>query len=515
MANRHYQGLSEFHCYATRVTAGSMRLWVGTLERDMQMPARARVRLCNGSGRQVALKEIPRRDWERPFPAASDDRFYRSFTFEDLKPARMYRACFERWRADRGEWEILRSATVRTLPERLPSFGADAKPLTIALGSCYWPDQDGGRVGTAYRGLYEHPRHPHDSPDLTFLTGDQVYLDIGFDVRSWVPGEVRRRIARDYARHWEGLGDVLARGANYMLPDDHEWYNGYPKPDPGNPYLWALRKRDVRNAWEETARQGIENVQQCPVVEVMEFPGDLSICFADLRSFRKPEQERLMSAADMNRVLTWARRLTTPGVLVSPQPLIVTRSRHEANLLDYPRDYCRLLEALASTGNDIVVMSGDVHYGRVVSVKLGTGDATLHEVVSSPLSNLTYLDALFASNRNRLAPERFPHPSVLGHAHGKRHLAGWKRRTVDHYPKKGTTDARYDIEPRTSWRKWLYPRTRTREHFMTVAFSRHGDGSGVQMTVKGWLVRDVDVDRRHRRTLPRKAFQFSRKLIRR
>ena len=50
MANRYYQGLSEFHCYATRVTTTSMRLWVGTLERDMQMPAKARVRLCNGSG---------------------------------------------------------------------------------------------------------------------------------------------------------------------------------------------------------------------------------------------------------------------------------------------------------------------------------------------------------------------------------------------------------------------------------------------------------------------------------
>ena len=173
-----------------------------------------------------------------------------------------------------------------------------------------------------------------------------------------------------------------------------------------------------------------------------------------------------------------------------------------------------MLEALASTGHDIVVMSGDVHFGRVVSVKLGTRGATLHEVVSSPLSNLTYLDALFASNRNRLAPKRFPHQFVLGHVHGKRHLAGWKRQTVNHYLNKGKTDARYDIEPRTSWRKWLYPRTRTREHFMTVAFSRHGDGSGVQMTVKGWLVRDVDVDRKGQRTLPRKAFQFSRKLIR-
>ena len=85
MANRYYQGLSEFHCYATRVTTNRMRLWVGTLERDMQMPAKARVRLCNGSGHQVALKPIRPVDWDRPFPAASKDRFYKSFTFEGLR----------------------------------------------------------------------------------------------------------------------------------------------------------------------------------------------------------------------------------------------------------------------------------------------------------------------------------------------------------------------------------------------------------------------------------------------
>ena len=513
MANRYYQGLSEFHCYATRATTDSLRLWVGTLERDMQMPVSARVRLCNGSGHQVGEKVIQPADWDRPFPAASKDRFFKTFTFDELRPGRKYNAYFERWRADRNYWEILRTASINTLPERLPLHKSGAKPLTVALGSCYWPDQDGGRVGTAYRGLYENPRHPHDSPDLTFLTGDQVYLDIGFDVRSWVPMEVRRRIAQDYARHWQGLGDVLTRGANYMLPDDHEWYNGYPEaPDPKNPYLWPLQDESLRKAWERVARQGIENVQQCPVVEVMDFASDLSICFADLRSFRKPNLGGLMKADDLNRLFAWAKGLTTPGVLVIPQPLLVTKNPHEANLLDYTQDYCRLLAALGSTGHDIVVLSGDVHYGRVVSVKLGTRGATLYEVVSSPLSNLTYLNAWFATNQNRLTPEKFPDRRALNHPQGKQDLTGWEPQHVNHYAMKGTRDSRYDIEPKTSWRVWVYPRSRTREHFLTVAFSRHGDDSGVQMTVKGWLVREVDSDKKHKRTLPKKAFQFSTKL---
>lgn len=512
MANRYYQGLSEFHCYATRVTTDGMRLWVGTLERDMHKPANARVRLCDGAGRQVRVRLIRRADWERPFPAASQDRFYKSFTFKGLRPGRMYRAYFERWRVDVKAWEILRSASIRTLPKRLPLSASRAKPFTIALGSCYWPDQDGGRVGTAYRGLYDHPADPRDSPDLTFLTGDQVYLDVGFDLRSWVPKEVRRRIARDYARHWQGLSDVLTRGATYMLPDDHEWYNGFPDPDPRNPYLWALQDVKVRKAWEQTARQGIVNVQQCPVVEIMEFPGDLSICFADLRSYREPKHGGLMNPKDLKRVLAWANGLTTPGVLVSPQPLIVTRNPHEANLLNYTEDYCRLLAAMGSTGHDIVVMSGDVHYGRVVSVKLGVRGATLHEVISSPLSNLTYLNAWFAISRNRLTPKQFPDQRAFDHPQGKQHLSGWKSQTVNHYPDKNKDGSLYDIAHKTSWRQWVYPGTRTREHFLTIAFSRHRDGSGIRMTVKGWLVRDVALDERHKRILPQRAFRFSRRL---
>ena len=121
-----------------------------------------------------------------------------------------------------------------------------------------------------------------------------------------------------------------------------------------------------------------------------------------------------MKDRDLKRLLDWAKGLTTPGVLVSPQPLIVSHEpEHEANLLDYTKDYCRLLAALGHSGHDIVVMSGDVHYGRVVSVKLGTQGATLYEVVSSPLSNLTYLNAWFAASRNRLTPKQFPDPRAF------------------------------------------------------------------------------------------------------
>jgi len=45
------------------------------------------------------------------------------------------------------------------------------------------------------------------------LSGDQVYLNIGFDSPSLRPSEIRERIADDYAEHWQALGSILSRGA--------------------------------------------------------------------------------------------------------------------------------------------------------------------------------------------------------------------------------------------------------------------------------------------------------------
>ena len=53
MANRYYQGLSAFHCYAMRVPTTSIRLWVGTLEQDTPRPEKAQVRLFNNSRSSV------------------------------------------------------------------------------------------------------------------------------------------------------------------------------------------------------------------------------------------------------------------------------------------------------------------------------------------------------------------------------------------------------------------------------------------------------------------------------
>jgi hypothetical protein len=473
-----------------RVTSVSVEVWVGTLFPTLKMPDRARVRLLDGE-HELRSRLIRRTDWRRPF-RDMDRRFYCLVAFRGLESGKEYRLVFERWIEARQEigvaahWQRLRAGGFRTLPDRLPSAAGEA--FTIGFGSCFYNHRDGGRVAAAYKRLYARG----DSaarPDVTMLLGDQVYLDIGFDSLSLVPGEIRERIADDYALHWQALGSMLSRGGTWMLPDDHEYWNDYPFVDSLLPALLALKLPHVRESWTRTARDGVENIQRSPVVESFALGDDLTVCLADLRSHRS--EGGLLPPREFRKLLHWARHRSCPGVLVIAQPLIVMQSTAERNLRSFPSHYARLLEALAAVSHDVVVLSGDVHFGRICEVRLGGAGPRLIEVVSSPLSNLTGLDGL-AANVAMSRPEKFPAPAVAAEL-------GWEPRPVDYF-----RDERFAAQFFVSHirgRLWsAYPKRRTREHFMTVGFRRLR--RGVELEAEAWLARR----RTSRTNLPARDF---------
>ena len=389
-----------------RVTRTSVQVWAGTLFPALKMPARARVRLLDGD-HELRRRIIRRADWRRPFRGMKR-RFFCVAAFRGLAPGHDYRVEFERRvEADprigiARHWQSLRGGRFRTLPSRLPS--ADEGAFTIGLGSCFYNDRDGGRAGAAYRALYERG-DPGVRPDVTVLAGDQVYLDIGFDSLSLIPAEIRERIADDYALHWQALGSILSRGGTWMLPDDHEYWNDYPFVDSPIPALLALKLERVRNVWRAAARDAVENIQRSPVVESFTLGEDLTVCLADLRSHRSTKG--FLPDPDFRKLLRWARARSCPGVLAISQPLIVSESGAERNLRSFPRQYAQLLEALGAAAHDVVVLSGDVHFGRIASVPIGTRGARLIEIVSSPLSNLTGLNGI-ATNAATARPAEFP-----------------------------------------------------------------------------------------------------------
>ena len=474
----HPTSTAQWSLVIQRVTRTSVEVWVGTLFPTLKMPERARVRLFDGD-LELRQRAIRRDDWRRPF-SGMRRRFCFVARFRGLTPGRGYRVEFERRvEANRAigiarHWQLLRGGKFRTLPSRLPSAGDGA--FTIGLGSCFYNHRDGGSAAAAYKALYERGERD-ERPDVTVLTGDQVYLDIGFDSLSLIPWEIRERIADDYALHWQALGSILSRGGTWMLPDDHEYWNDYPFVDSLLPNLLALRMRGVRTIWKRAARDGVKHIQRSPVVESFMLGADLTVCLADLRSHRSGD--RFLPEPDFRKLLAWARGRSCPGVLAIPQPLLVTRNHAERNLRSFRRQYVQLLAALADVPHDVVVLSGDVHFGRIASVPIGTRGARLIEIVSSPLSNLTLLNGV-ATNVAVAQPAEFPSADAAADL-------GWRSRPVDYFTARRAR-GRFFVRSAPGHILSAYPGRRTREHFMTVGFSRHPDG-GVELAAQAWLVR--------------------------
>lgn len=457
-----------------RVTSSAVEIWAGTLFPTLKMPDVARVELEAPDG-SLITREIRRADWQRPFRFLNQ-RFYVLCRFDGLQPATRYKVRF--WRRIEEvpgvlteSWQDLRSGTFDTLPTALPLLGQ--VPFTLGLASCFYNQRDGGQAASAYLALYERGAE-EVRPSITILAGDQVYLDIGFDSLSLLAHEIRQRIAEDYAIHWQALGSILTSGGTWCLPDDHEYWNDFPFYDSLIPALLSLKLSRVRRAWTQSARDGVENIQRSPAIETFSIGSDLSFCMADLRSDRSKNQ--FMRKEDFEHLCDWARNLQCPGVLAIPQLLVDEPDKHERNLLSFKDQYARLLQALAHSGNDILVISGDVHYGRIASTRLGNKGARLIEVVSSPMSNLTGLNGIATAVPSR-RPELFPDPKKI-------RIPGWDPAPV-------TYDPRFEVSSRPGRLFSAYPKDRTREHFMTLSFSRD-PGGDIQVSVDAWRIRERD-----------------------
>lgn len=471
------------------VDTDTAKIWVGTLFPNEKKYEKYSVTL-KAAGQEVDTIEISKDEFERPFQSLNQ-RFFKRVTFDSLSPSTKYEVVFSR--AEQMveghllDFKILSSGSFTTLPS---SLGEATNPFVVALGSCYYGEEDGGRVSDAYSALCLSDNQTIQ-PDVKFLTGDQVYLDIGLDSLSPIEDEIKNRIADDYAIAWQSLRPMLRHGGTWMLSDDHEYWNNYPNTSGFmNPYLWMISASDrVKRWWKSTAKDGIERIQNVQPVSIFKIGDELSFCLADVRSNRTESQ--FMGDDDFDKVIDWATNLECPGVLTLAQPVMVKKGNdQDKNLVNYTDQYNALLKALASSGNDIMLLSGDVHFGRIGSVEIGNNGTTLHEVISSPLSNLTGLDGKIASNR---AKKLKTFPAV----------------TVPDIPAR-------EVSYPSSWyvsaqkvKSWFFPtnHTKTKEHFFTLSFSKKG-AEKVQVDVQAWKVRERD-----RKGLPRKQFKKAHRII--
>jgi len=301
---------------------------------------------------------------------------------------------------------------IRTPPTSLASEG-----LSIALLSCYFPSDEFVSNGhRALKCLLRRAQVPH----LKVFCGDQIYADVPWAPRSEPHSlyEERYRVAWANCR----LGPLLRHGGNVFTCDDHEYWNGFPDR------MFYLG-RSWSRSWPLWTRAGIDAVwtnqgvsnfapkicggadERRPWCYWQAAGVDLFV--ADTRTDRRsldadrcPEQIKdggvcvpaasraAMSVRQRDALLAWIRGVARIGILVLGQPLAAERSSRlsfDSTLPDYP-EYAQIVDALRTRiddgGPSFIVLTGDIHWGRLTHWTSPRSGRKLVEFVSSPIARV-------------------------------------------------------------------------------------------------------------------------------
>jgi hypothetical protein len=348
---------------------------------------------------------------------------------------------------------VVATASVTTLPDVIPPLGS--RPLTWLLGSCFGRLSDAaGAAGATAAMLPAQYR-----PDATILCGDQVYLDAPFGrflTQVLLGEELRAALLETYLGTWTqdtpgaGFARILAGGATWFSADDHEMWNNAPFRSPAVLNSWFGRTRDELRSVATT----LYDLFQTPARSSQWRVGRLSALTLDTRMDRTPDRRRLMRDDRVDELEAWIDGLAGPGVLVVGQPMLTEGAGRRGYMRDWRLpdfdQYGAIVRAIQRSRRDIVVLTGDAHFGRVASCTLPTG-ARMIEVIASPFA---LVDARLGYNW-KVPAGRFP-------AH----------------PIPGSTGCTVEVE--RDYRE-------ARDHFATVGFS--DVGNRVRMEVRAWPIR--------------------------
>lgn len=300
----------------------------------------------------------------------------------ELSPRTPYNLTF------RFQGQVKADGRVTTLPDRLPNAGE--RPFTVLLGSCYFQREDKmGAVGQTFS------QFPHDAqPDIKILCGDQVYLDNPPQDFVFPRGKewLENRSFKVYTDTWSQLTDaggfqrLLKNNANYFSSDDHEFWNNAPDRGLNVPTMTATQGQ--RDTWMRVGRDLYKIFQTEPSPPKTLKVGPLSFCVAETRFSRGSGGGAgdFMPAQDLEFVRNWISNLDGPGALVVGQPLFAGKgSIKDWGLADF-RQYSLLIQFLKASQHSIVILTGDVHFGRIAMANLRPELGTkLIEVISSPM----------------------------------------------------------------------------------------------------------------------------------
>ena len=391
---------SDYIAVPADVGARTARVWVGSAARDSVDPANVWLEHAPSGARWPVGQWAT---WQVPGDAAGSLKYNR-IALSGLQPDTRYPLTL------RVGGQVRATAEVTTLPVALPPLGAP--PFTVLLGSCFCRQQDeSGRVGRAFAQLPDGAK-----PRVKFLVGDQVYLDSPW--YRFVRPHSERGLGSGFLAHYlqtwgqhgdaQGFNHLLRTGANYFCADDHEFWNNAPFPCTFAVNTWT---EPGRKAWRSMAL-ALYRAFQADIPGRIDV-GSFSIRVLDTRVNRAPERSTFVTAQEMQSLADWVSALTGPGMLVVGQPIFATRAGIKGHVADWNlpdfAQYAELCRVLLSSKQSLLVVTGDVHYGRVATVQLPSG-GELVELISSPMA----LVDRSAGGSWHAAPDRFPAEPIPG-----------------------------------------------------------------------------------------------------
>ncbi len=338
-----------------------------------------------GTGRRIAATPRAVRTPSARMAAALKKRDVEVFPFvvEGLAPATEYA-----WRVDGARV----GEPVSTLPTSLPREGA-----SILAASCFFGYFEGAASAhlAALRSVARRERSL-----FRVMAGDNLYVDVAPSSTRFDDAyeETAERYAHYFARG--ACAEVLAAAPSCAAWDDHEFWNDFPERQPHLSRSWDEHFEDYRAAADEAIDlfQAPLNPPSTPGARCYAFDlAPLRFFVADSRTRRTRVDDatpRLMPEAELDALTTWLREAPDgPRVLVLGQPLWTGETsnqfglRMDHNLPSFQRHYQRLLDALRESPFDVLVVSGDVHFSRLLRLEF-PGGRGVYEFVTSPVCHV-------------------------------------------------------------------------------------------------------------------------------
>ena len=387
-------------------------------------------------------------------PEQTPRAFTGVYEFDGVQPGRIYSV---RVQTDRQRSKFFR---FRTMAAKLPR--GPERWFNVLLVSCFHQAEDrsgrAGRLVSQLKAAYK--------PHLTFLMGDQVYLDLPTlkdfpNDESWLA----QKFEQDYTLNWQGppgYAHILNVAPSVSIPDDHEYWNNFPHPATVIQNSWTKNGRD---RWQRAAEAMYKGFQQ-PYPQQLGEPfilnvSPMSFFLADMRHHRDFNLNHVMSDVAHQQLENWVSRIIAQkqfAVFVSGQSLFaegagkIKGAIGDYQLPDY-QDYERLnntLMRLVDAGRPLICVTGDVHWGRLTEAQdTHTGYTAIREVISSPASLVTFVGAdnilearerikgIFGSKKDPWP--RHPHtaspPDFFAHSVLKNRIKCWE--PIDKYKQRG------------------------------------------------------------------------------